>query len=448
MPDNENAAEEKRMAIVVGINRYNACNDIPVLAGAENDAREIYQRLTAGDNFTIEKKYLLLGYEATRGAILKAVSDIFHKGVNNCSLVIFYFSGHGIVDEYNQGYIAPYDMDPEDPFVYGINMEELRNVIYKSKINTNVIILLDCCYAGIATDNFKAMAQPDLQTKNLYADHLKKFIESPGDQSNNKNRERGKIILASSEPDQKSREKNDCVHLNLENPHSHGTFSFHLIEGLDGKAADPDTGVVTVDNLRRHIEKQMIAEGKQKPIYSIAEASQLENIKLAISPAKFKNKISQLISKIEEFIYQKSDGSSLVDIQSLTEAAKKLSELVSLDATNKEITRLAKAIDDLLHLYEEPLVEWLTKSTILVRPKVIQIHPLLYDDLFTLVEKLSYNELKKIDHVNLQYLIILSNEIIRKTEYISEDDEGLRILLLKLKVNFRSSKNIKDNSGI
>jgi uncharacterized caspase-like protein len=441
--------EDERLAIVVGINRYNAESQIPVLAGAENDAKEVYERLTRSDNFTLQKSHLLVGRDATRGAILKAISEIFHKPTDNCSLVLFYFSGHGIVDENNQGYIAPYEMDPEDPFIYGINMEDLRNVIYKSKINANVVIMLDCCYAGIAT-NDKAMAQPELEGKNLYALQLKKFIESPLEGSNNKNVKRGKIILASSEPNEKSREKNNCVHPNSNDPHSHGAFSFHLIEGLDGKAADPETGVITVDNLRRHIEKQMIAEGKQKPIYSITEASQIENIKIAISLDQFKYKTSQLIKEIEERMDQKSETSGLVDIQSLTEAAKKVSELASLDPTNKDILRLVKAVDDSLRLYEEPMIQWLTKNTLLVRPKTIHIHPALYDDtLFNLVQKLAYDELKKIDQVNLQYLIILSSEIIRGTEYIQENDQGLRILLLKLKANYMLSlKNPKEHYGV
>jgi uncharacterized caspase-like protein len=413
--------EDERLAIVVGINRY---------------------------NITFQKSHLLVGRDATRGAILKAISEIFHKPTDNCSLVLFYFSGHGIVDENNQGYIAPYEMDPEDPFIYGINMEDLRNVIYKSKINANVVIMLDCCYAGIAT-NDKAMAQPELEGKNLYALQLKKFIESPLEGSNNKNVKRGKIILASSEPNEKSREKNNCVHPNSNDPHSHGAFSFHLIEGLDGKAADPETGVITVDNLRRHIEKQMIAEGKQKPIYSITEASQIENIKIAISLDQFKYKTSQLIKEIEERMDQKSETSGLVDIQSLTEAAKKVSELASLDPTNKDILRLVKAVDDSLRLYEEPMIQWLTKNTLLVRPKTIHIHPALYDTLFNLVQKLAYDELKKIDQVNLQYLIILSSEIIRGTEYIQENDQGLRILLLKLKANYMLSlKNPKEHYGV
>ena len=126
---------------------------------------------------------------------------------------------------------------------------------------------------------------------------------------------------------------------------------------------------------------------------------------------------------------------------------KNVSEIAYLDPTNKEIPGLVKAIDDSLYLYEEPMMQWLTKHTFLMRPKVNQIHPQLYEDLFTLVEKLSYTAFRDIDQINLQYLIILSNEIIRGTKYTSEIDQGLRILLLRLKANFRSSKNLVGNSG-
>ena len=209
-------------------------------------------------------------------------------------------------------------MDPEDPYVYGINMEEVRNVIYRSKNNANVVLLLDCCYAGIATNGSKSMASPELETKNLYALQLKKFTDSPTEQSN-KSFTRGKIVLASSEPNEKSREKYNCTHISMNEPHTHGAFSFHLIEGLDGKGADPDTGVITIDSLRRYVEKEMNAEGKQKPIYSITEASQIENIKIAVSQIQFNNNILQLIKETEDRLNQKSQTSGFVDIQTLGE---------------------------------------------------------------------------------------------------------------------------------
>ena len=47
--------------------------------------------------------------------IRKAINEIFRSN-NKCDLVTFYFSGYGVVDETtNERYLAPYDMDPDDP---------------------------------------------------------------------------------------------------------------------------------------------------------------------------------------------------------------------------------------------------------------------------------------------------------------------------------------------
>jgi hypothetical protein len=141
--------------------------------------------------------------------------------------------------------------------------------------------------------------------------------------------------LASSEANAISKEKDNCRHLENDIPHSHGAFTFHLIEGLNGKAADPETGVITIESLRKHIESQMNYEGRQKPMYYITDAFQIENIMIAVSQIQFNEKISQLIEEVNQSLNQKYENSGLVDIQTLTEAAKKVRELTSLDPKNK-----------------------------------------------------------------------------------------------------------------
>jgi uncharacterized caspase-like protein len=123
------------LAIIVGVNKYEA-EEIPTLYWAENDANEIMKRLTtvADPPFKVRNNYFLIGKNATDRAILKAISTVFRRNLDN-KLVLFYFSGHGILDEKDEGYLAPYDTDPDDPYVCGIKIEELRDVINKSKNN-------------------------------------------------------------------------------------------------------------------------------------------------------------------------------------------------------------------------------------------------------------------------------------------------------------------------
>src|SRR5215212_1467008 len=102
-------------------------------------------------------------------------------------------------------------MDPEDPFVTGINMQDLRNVISNSKNKANVLMFFDCCYAGVATrDQIRggssrtSTVQQNPTTRNLLFNQVKNIVDSPDPEG------RGKVILASSEATAVSREKNNC----------------------------------------------------------------------------------------------------------------------------------------------------------------------------------------------------------------------------------------------
>jgi uncharacterized caspase-like protein len=442
--------QEIRKAIIIGINKYESDPEIPRLAGAENDAIEIRDRLIKYGNFEIPKNHYLIGSDATRRNILKAVSEVFRKD-NQSDLVTFYFSGHGIVDEANnEGYIAPYDMDPEDPFVYGINMDDLKKVIYKSKNKSSVIIILDCCYAGIVTKDTKSLTNQEHQnTKNLYAGYLKNIVNSEYNPDLQQDiTGQGKIILASSEPTTVSREKNNCIHIDGDNPHTHGAFSFHLIEGLDGKAADRDTGIITIENIRKYIESQMTLEGKQKPMYYIAEASNIENIKIAVSQKQFNKKISFLIEAAENFCAIKDSATELIDIQGIDNAAKKVNELINLDPNNKEIPRLQAIIDDALNMYKQYAIEWINNNTMVARLKINEIQPDFYDiELPNLIYNLSYNELQKMDQSNLLILIHLSSEVRRKTKFETPEDRMLKILIDKLRGALYTNRGSKQITG-
>lgn len=431
-----------RKAIIVGVNQYEPGSDITTLAGPENDAREVYERFKNNGNFDISSNHLLLGPDATRRKILKAVSEIFRRKVNN-DLVAFYFSGHGMLDENNEGYIAPYDMDPEDPYVSGINMEDLRNYISKSENKASVIILLDCCYAGIATKDGPAKSaalMDNPNTKNLYATQLQKIVKS-SDQADTQNGGSGKIILASSEATAVSREKNNCTHLGKEDPHTHGAFTFHLIKGLDGEAADPDTGVIRIDSLRRYIENQMMAEERQRPMYYVADASRIESLKIGVSQKQFNTKIQNLIEDAIKQSSIKYPNSPLNDIRYLTDAAKRLSELVSLDQNNKDIPRLQTSIDEAVKAYFDPTLEWLNRNNTFAKPKVDDIKPGLYDfELPDLVLNLSFSDLQKMDQNKLNSMIVLCTEVARNTIFTSEDDPRLRLLQGKLRASFLTTK--------
>jgi hypothetical protein len=428
--EEETGEKAKRLAIVVGVNKYQEYSQIPILAGAENDAEELRRRLTTNNNFQILDGHFLVGEDATRSSILKAISDVFRNEVD-AELVIFYFSGHGILDENQEGYIAPYDMYPKDPFVSGIKMEDLKYVIERSNNKANVAIILDCCYAGIVTKGTKAL--PDENKKNLYVTQLQKLGQTPVNDDETKPR-RAKFILASSEGNAESREKNDCVHTDISRPpHAHGAFSFHLLEGLGGAAARPDTGIITFDSLRKYVEEKMMAEKKQKPMYTIAEASLIESITLGYRQEDFNRNVEKLIADTRKLITKPEQAPIFIDIRDLSDAVNKVRNLSVVDPKNSNIQDLITNIDDALKPYQQSLDDWLNKNIMIAGREIDKIAHNLYNRRFyDICDNLSYDGFQKLNDLDLEYLLHLIPEIEDKTAYASKDEKRLQRLCFRL----------------
>ena len=293
----------KRRGVIIGIDEYED-PDIPNLEGARFDAIEIYERLSASEGglFEISSDHYLIGEKATYKHIRKAISDIFRRP-DDCNVVLLYFSGHGFVDANGHGYIAPRDMASEDAFICGISMEEIRRVMSESLNKKNIVMILDCCYGGIATKGLKPM-------------HDKEKLREDYDQSLESFSGAGAVVLASSQEHERSSES-ICKHKIGDNQeHTHGRFTFHLLEGLGGEAANA-SGVITLDALRHYVENKMKDRPEQKPTMYVERGQGIENLPIAIS--------SQLVQKKIEYTIELCNKR---DIQGLQEATFIISEII------------------------------------------------------------------------------------------------------------------------
>jgi len=419
-PEKEEAGirNARRIAIVAGVNEYQEKDEIPTLAGAENDAKELRKILTTNNNFKVLDNHFLIGEHATRTAILRAISDVF-RNATEAELVLFYFSGHGVVDEKSEGYIAPYDMYAKDPFVSGIRMEDLRQAIERAggKTSVSVATILDCCYAGIVAKGTKALPSGN-----------KKHLESVYEQKVRKLDEPGaKYVLASSEPDATSREMNECVHAYNSNPHPHGAFSFHLLEGLAGAAAD-ETGIVTFRSLKDHIGRKMVEEGKQLPIFTQTETGAFGEISLGVRQNVFREYVSELVNDTRKLIV-KEEETPLVDIRKLDDAVKILWDLSKKDPNNSELPKLKIEINQRFEEHRYALLEWLANNQWFAGMMIDKISPRLYKKFEDVAYELSYEGYQKLKEEDKRFLVRLSYEFEARTEYKSVQDEGLRKLV-------------------
>ncbi|HEY2019144.1 MAG TPA: tetratricopeptide repeat protein, partial [Bryobacteraceae bacterium] len=218
-------------AVIVGISRYKNLAAQNQLKFPERDAQAIKTILInpEGGSFKEENVHVLIGSQATLANIRKEIGTWLPSQSKDGDRVLIYFAGHGFIDKSSgKGYLAPYDIDPQQIAATGYPMEELGSVIGGKIQATSKILLTDACHSG-------AITPEDTETLNHTLTDLNKSLFS----------------LTASRDRESSFETSE-----LEG--GHGVFTYYVKEGLAG-AADmtPRDGIVTADELAEYVHTQV-----------------------------------------------------------------------------------------------------------------------------------------------------------------------------------------------
>jgi hypothetical protein len=205
-----------KKALVVGINKYRSSP----LKGCIRDAVSIGDVLeTHGDgspNFEVKRELDV----PAKSDLTSLIATLFS---GEGDIALFYFSGHGYVNELG-GYIVTPDFTKYDE---GVSMEDILKLANKSRIKDKIIIL-DCCHSG-------AMGSPGIADG---ASHLKAGIS----------------ILTASRDDESALEIN-----------GHGVFTSLLLEALRGGSADL-RGHISPGSVYAYID-QALGAWQQRPVF-------------------------------------------------------------------------------------------------------------------------------------------------------------------------------------
>ncbi len=326
----------KRRAVVIGINKYKE-EDIPELKGPSYDAKELAQLLEEEGDFVIE--HLLLNEQASFLAIRQALSDLLWK-TNTTDISLFYFSGHGFEDGRGIGYLAPYDMRQAEPFVYGISMYELRQMVIEAKGKSRVVGLLDCCYSGLAAQGEKAAAASP---------------RGIGHQFDGLPQGQGCTILASSGKDQKSREKAALCERAGGAVHEHGIFTFHLLEGLQGKAASAE-GHVSLEKLCGYVATAMTGDDHMPSLFQSNVSGET-----IITIVGRREKIDRLHCEANDYIERGN-------VYALFAAIERLGGIRALAPELASARDLQNRIDDILSKYRSDIGVWIRDNLFDIGP--------------------------------------------------------------------------------
>lgn len=135
-----------RRALLVGIDDYG--NPAKNLNSCINDAlhmQKVFETHENGDKNFACKMLLSNNTAVTRASLKAQIKKLFNHGKGTA---LFYFSGHGATTEAGT-YLVTQDHQPNDE---GVSLMEVVALANNSEAD-EVIIILDCCYAGDAGNN-------------------------------------------------------------------------------------------------------------------------------------------------------------------------------------------------------------------------------------------------------------------------------------------------------
>ena len=206
-------------AVLIGIGDYLHKEQVWPLRYAARDAEAMAGVLSDPEvcGFPAHKVKLLTDQAASRDAVAHHLSKWLPEQARGAEIAVIYFAGHGMihcVGKREEGYLLPYDADPEDLVTRGVLMTDLARWIEAINVDT-VVVCLDCCHAAKVLPRGVASAESQGATGRIRPAMLQELTG------------RGRYLIASCDDDQ--------VSLEAENL-GHGLFTYHLLEGIRARA--------------------------------------------------------------------------------------------------------------------------------------------------------------------------------------------------------------------
>jgi len=204
---------------------------------AENDAKALAQWLvnSRGGNWIPSDVQLVLGSQATSELAEALIKQVCVNVAEPGDLVFIYFGGHAFVDEASgDGYLALANTRYEQPATGMHLMSLVRHALVGSRA-AQIVLILDCFQTGpiwsmrrTSPFDFKPLLGPTLQS---------------GLQQT-----QGRVLYCSCRGNEYAPEAGEK---------KLGTLLYRMILGLSGRAADPASGQITLQQLHTYLSSSL-----------------------------------------------------------------------------------------------------------------------------------------------------------------------------------------------
>jgi formylglycine-generating enzyme required for sulfatase activity len=221
----------RKFALIIANSEYTDAG-LAQLTAPGKDAKEFGRVLDSRDICAFDDVIILFNEDVFK---VNESIDYFFSDKKPDDLLVLYFSGHGVRDEYGSLYLA----------VTNTNRERLRSTAIKSEFITEVmdqcrsrrqVLILDCCNSGAFAKGTKAATGVSIGTASAF--------EGKG---------YGRVVLTASDSTQFAWEGDNVIGTT-----ENSLFTHYLVKGLEGEADTNGDGRITIDELYDYAYEQIV----------------------------------------------------------------------------------------------------------------------------------------------------------------------------------------------
>lgn len=235
----------RKAALIIGNTQY-ADPQLSRLASPEADVQALADLLRSEQLGQFDEVTRLVNLTSSDAS--KQIERFFRVDKYPDDLLLFYFSGHGVLDDMSELYFACSDTDISLLDSTAVSGTYLRKAMDRSRSRRQVVIL-DCCNSGAFGPGAKAAVGSSVGTRRLVEDTPP---PEPGE---------GRITLTASDVSEVAWEGDEIV-----GRPQRSVFTDVLLEGLRTGDADLDCdGWIAVDELYRYLVQNVGRRSGQRP---------------------------------------------------------------------------------------------------------------------------------------------------------------------------------------
>lgn len=263
-----------KYALIIGNTEYTDPG-LAQLTAPGRDVEDFARVLKSADIAGFDNVITLMNENISK--VNETVEDFFaHKKPND--LLVFYFSGHGVRDEFGALYLAIRNTNRARLRSTAIQADYVRESMDQSRSRRQVLIL-DCCNSGAFPQGTKAETGGTMGTATAF--------EGTG---------YGRVVLTASDATQFAWEGDKVI-----GETDNSLFTHFLVTGLEGEADQDRDGKITVDELYDYAYEQIVNitpkqtpgkwSYKQQGEIVLRQSTRMENIKPVSLPDQLTGEI-------------------------------------------------------------------------------------------------------------------------------------------------------------